>query len=144
MKVRLNRFVSSSNDSLGMLYIDGKFAAFTVEDEKRDVKVMGETRIPAGIYKLSLVESPKYTARFGHKMIMLNGVPGFTGVLIHPGNTEKDTMGCIPPGNVVRYNPDGGISRIEESIAAYKRIYPIIAGAIETEGADIEVIDSDY
>ena len=30
------------------------FLAYTLEDEQRDVKVYGETRIPAGTYKLKL------------------------------------------------------------------------------------------
>ena len=33
-----------------------KFLAYTLEDEQRDVKVWGETRIPAGTYKLKLRE----------------------------------------------------------------------------------------
>ncbi|MEW5799966.1 MAG: DUF5675 family protein [Bacteroidota bacterium] len=142
MRLTLNRFISSANDTLGMLCINGKFAAFMIEDEYRAEKVKGETRIPAGTYRLTLVESPKFTPIYKHKMIMLQDVPGFSGVLIHPGTTEKDTEGCLLPGNVVRYNPMGE-SRLEESRAAYFRIYPIIAQAIETEGAEIEIIDSD-
>ena len=125
-----------------MLCINAKFEAFVIEDEYREVKVKGETRIPAGVYKLVLVDSPKFTPIYKHKMIMLLDVPGFSGILIHPGVKEKDTDGCLLPGNVARYNPMGE-SRLEESKAAYFRIYPTIAHAIETEGAEIEVIDSD-
>ncbi|KAB2967516.1 DUF5675 family protein [Zoogloea sp.] len=142
MRVTLNRFVSSADDSLSMLCINGKFSAFIIEDEYRQQKVKGETRIPAGIYKLVLVDSPKFSPIYGHKMIMLEAVPGFTGILIHPGVSQKDTEGCLCPGNVARFNPMGE-SRLEESKAAYFRIYPIIAQAIQTEGAEIEVIDSD-
>lgn len=142
MNLGLSRFTSSKEDTLGALSIDSKFAAFMIEDEFRSEKVKGETRIPAGTYKLVLVESPKFTPIYKHKMIMLQDVPGFSGILIHPGTTEKDTAGCLLPGNVVRYNPMGE-SRLEESRAAYFRIYPIIAQAIETEGAEIEIIDSD-
>lgn len=143
MNVGLSRFSSSTDDTLGAMSIDGKFSNFVIEDENRDVKVKGETRIPAGKYKLVLVDSPKFSKIYGHKMIMLLDVPGFTGILIHPGVTEKDTEGCLCPGNVARFNPKGK-SRLEESKLAYDRIYPIIANAILTEGATIEIFDSDY
>ncbi|MFZ4620973.1 MAG: DUF5675 family protein [Bacteroidota bacterium] len=143
MNLGLSRFYSSAVDTISALSINGKFAAFMLEDEKRAVKVHGETRIPAGKYKLALVDSPRFTPTYGHKMIMLMDVPGFTGVLMHPGNTEKDTEGCLLMGNVIRFNPNGP-SRVEESKIAYDRIYPIIANAILTEGATIEIFDSDY
>lgn len=143
MDVGLSRFSGSKDDTIGALSINGVFAAFIIEDEYRKEKVRGETRIPAGKYELVLVHSPKFTQKYGHQMIMLKDVPGFSGVLIHPGNSEKDTEGCLCPGNVARYNPDGA-SKLEESVLAYKRIYPIIAQAISTEGATIEIFDSDY
>ena len=131
MKVELRRFYSGKDDSLGLLFIDGEFVAFTIEDEDRALKVMHETRIPAGNYTLSLRYSPKFSPRptYGHEMITVNNVPGFTGILFHKGNTEADTSGCILVGNVVRFNP-AGLSRIEESALAYDRIYPVIADAI--------------
>jgi hypothetical protein len=142
MKVTLNRFHSSSDDTLGAFGINGRFSAFCIEDEYREVKVMGETRIPAGTYKLALVDSPKFSKKYGHKMIMLLNTPKFTGVLIHKGNSEKDTDACLCVGNVARFNAAGN-SRVEESGLAYDRLYPIIAKAIETEGAEITITDSD-
>ena len=132
MRVRLVRFHFSPDDMLGLLYIDDKFSGFTVEDEERKIKVPGETCIPEGVYLLGLRYSPKFTPRYGHEMIEVIGVPGFTDILFHPGNTEKHTAGCILMGNVGRFNPDG-TSRIEESVLAYNRIYPVIAHAIRTD-----------
>ena len=57
MKLEVIRFSSQNDSTLGLLFdvTDGrKFLCFTLEDEARDTKVMGETRIPAGIYDLKL------------------------------------------------------------------------------------------
>lgn len=140
MKLTLIRFHSSPNDTLGILYINDRFAAFTLEDEHRDVKVMHETRIPAGTYKLALRHSPRFSPKYGHDMIAIEDVPGFGGILIHPGNTEKDTSGCILIGNVSRFNPDGD-SRIEESVKAYQRVYGVISYWLKKEGGEIEIRD---
>ena len=122
----LLRFHSSPTDTLGLLRLDGQFLAFTLEDEYRAVKVMSETRIPEGTYTIELYDSPSHSKRYGHKMLHLKDVPGFTGILIHKGNSEVDTAGCLLVGNHCQYNPFGS-SRITESTLAYDRIYPIIA-----------------
>ena len=45
MNIVLKRFSSGSDDTLGLMHIDGKFAAFTLEDEARTIKVAGETHL---------------------------------------------------------------------------------------------------
>lgn len=142
MTLKLYRYHGSKNDTLGLLFINDKFACYTVEDEYREDKVMHETRIPAGLYTVTLRDSPRFSQKYGHEMIAINNVPGFTGVLIHKGNTEKDTSGCIVVGNVTRFNPDGD-SRVEESGLAYDRIYPVIAWGVKHEPVSIEVVDGD-
>lgn len=57
-------------------------------------KVKGQTAIPYGRYRLAWTTSP----RLGRKTLRLLSIPGFDGVLIHPGNTAADSMGCILPG----------------------------------------------
>jgi hypothetical protein len=128
MILKLLRFHSGIDDSLGLFFIDGKFAAFTLEDEKREVKVMNETRIPAGQYQVKFTYSPKY----GKFMLQIMDVPKFEGIRIHPGNTEADTSGCLIPGNVCRFNPKGN-SRVEESTLAYERISTLIINALNKE-----------
>ena len=140
MNLKLIRFHSSPNDTLGVLYINDKFAAFTIEDEHQTEKVMHETRIPAGKYKLSLRHSPKFSEKYGHDMIALDDVPGFTGILIHKGNVAKDTSGCILIGNGVAFNPDGD-SSINNSGLAYDRVYGVISYWLKKEGGEIEIRD---
>lgn len=84
--------------TLGKLYINKEFFCSTIEDKYRDLskekKVYGETCIPFGTYKVIINMSPKY----GRLMPRLLDVPHFDGILIHSGNTEKDSAGCILVG----------------------------------------------
>ena len=60
-------------------------------DEVLAVKVKGQTAIPAGRYQIEMTYSPKFKKDMPH----VCGVKGFTGVRLHPGNSNKDTEGCI-------------------------------------------------
>lgn len=66
-----------------------------IEDEARKVKVYGETRIPAGKYRLTVTMS----GHFKRMLISVNDVPGFSGIRWHSGNTEADTLGCLILGD---------------------------------------------
>lgn len=91
--------------TIGKLSIDGKPYCDTLEDPNRDTnkngifdgdekKVAGNTCIPFGKYKIIVNVSP----RFGRELPRLLNVPSFDGILIHRGNTAKDTAGCILVG----------------------------------------------
>ena len=106
MILGLTRDVFADTFTLGKLTVDGKDFGYTVEDKDRGlhsamdaatikaIKVHGATAIPVGEYKIVLYQSP----RFGRVLPALVDVPGFAGVLVHPGNTAADTEGCILPG----------------------------------------------
>lgn len=82
----------------GELLINDIHFCWTLEDVVREVvgqpveswKVYGKTAIPAGKYNVVLVQSP----RFKRLMLSVQGVPGFSGILIHNGKSEEDTEGC--------------------------------------------------
>lgn len=138
MLLYLKRFHETQWDTLGLLYIDGVFSAFVVEDEGREEKVMHETRIPGGRYKLGLRFSPKFSTKYGHDMIEVKDVPGFTGILIHRGNSEADTSGCLLLGNGAVFNHMGK-SHLTDSTGAYNRIYNVVRLGIEAGGAEIVI-----
>ena len=151
MKLEVIRFSSGTDSTNGILLevieqgndIDGlwqqkKFLAYTLEDEQRDTKVFGETRIPNGVYKLGLRKvggyHGRYTKRFPHihiGMLHVLDVPGFEYILIHCGNTDEHTAGCLLVGDSQENNLITKDGFIGKSTQAYKRIYPRIAEAIE-------------
>jgi hypothetical protein len=89
--MRIDRDVSAADFTLGKLYINGDFFCYTCEDAVRDVKIAGETAIPAGKYKVII----NFSNRFKKFLPLLLDVPGFSGIRIHAGNTKADTEGCI-------------------------------------------------
>jgi hypothetical protein len=77
----------------GSLFFAGELECAILEDEVRapGVKVQNQTAIPAGRYQVVMNWSPK----FEKIMPRLLKVPMFDGILIHPGNDEADTAGCL-------------------------------------------------
>ena len=149
MKLKLVRISSQADSTNGVLYIDDEFACFTLEDEQREIKVQGETAIPLGIYQVEFRNvggfHTKYAKRFSdiHEgMLELKDVPNFQYILIHCGNTDEHTAGCILLGDSQENNvllKDGFIGK---STQAYKRVYPRIAKALKNnEKVEIEIVD---
>jgi hypothetical protein len=131
MIATLTRKIVTPRSTIGLLVVNDKLCD-TLEDAIRPVKISGETCIPPGQYVLKLrtdgSKSPEYLERFGpdfHKgMLWLQDVPGFEYIYIHIGNSPDDTKGCILVGSTVSTDFIGG------SEAAYREIYPVLAGAI--------------
>ena len=154
MKLEVLRISSQEDSTSGILFetTNGKrtFMCYTIEDEQRDLKVWGETRIPAGTYKLKLRTEggfhSRYTGKYGdwHKgMIWVQDVPGFEFILWHTGNTDESTAGCLILGQTQESNlikPDGWVG---SSVSAYKFVYPRVSEAI-LSGQDVEVTYIDY
>ena len=94
MELTLQRKWLTEQSTIGELTIAGKFACYVLEDVVRANKIHGKTAIPAGRYRITLTPS----ARFKRVLPLLNDVPNYAGVRIHPGNTAADTEGCLLPG----------------------------------------------
>lgn len=97
MELLVKRKQFSDKATIGQMFIDGNAFCFTLEDKVRSagVKIPHETAIPAGSYSVVIGHSN----RFNRDMPRVQNVPGFEGILIHYGNTDKDTDGCILVGN---------------------------------------------
>lgn len=119
MKLLVKRKYRGNEYTIGDLYINGTFFCNTMEDVDRglnqrmpvtqikSIKVKGQTCIPYGTYAVSMdIPSPKYSnyAKYPYalvvkgKMPRVLDVPGFDGILIHPGATAGDTDGCLLVG----------------------------------------------
>ena len=153
MELEVIRFSSGTDSTNGILlevdkyapapHAEGyrckrKFLAYTLEDEQRNEKVYGETRIPDGTYKLDLRKTGGYHQKFSKRckdihigMLHVTNVPGFEYILIHCGNTDEHTAGCLLVGDSQENNQITKDGFIGKSTQAYKRIYPRIAEAIE-------------
>src|SRR5690348_2405952 len=94
MKLKLIREEFTDESTIGRLYVDDVFECYILEDVVRDEKIQNETAIPYGTYEVEITYSPK----FGRYLPMLLNVPNYTGIRIHPGNTAKDTDGCLLTG----------------------------------------------
>jgi len=155
---RLMRFSSSRESTLGLLFLEKlesprevisrSFMAYTLEDQAQSgQKVAGETRIPAGRYPL--IERAhggfhrRYKARWKWHlgMIEVADVPGFSDVLIHAGNTDDDTAGCILVGDSQVQNlTERGF--IGSSRVAYKRVWEAIYW--EMQRVRVHLVIDDY
>lgn len=150
MELLLRRVASDPDSTLGIMYVDGSEFCFTLEDEHRDVKVMHETRIPAGRYEIKVRNeggmNERYKSKFGSKhkgMLWLQDVPNFKWIYIHVGNTEDHTSGCILTGFGCSIKPYGKW-RTVESTDAYLMLASLIYEAIDNdEQVFIRIQDED-
>lgn len=146
MEILVRRIAKRPTYTIGRMYIDGKYVCDTLEDTDRGLKqsmsleeikkkkIYGKTAIPTGTYKVTMdVVSPKFKNRtwakpYGGKIPRLLDVPGYEGVLIHPGNAANETYGCILPGiNSV-------VGKVMNSQATFKKVMAIL-----TKGTDITI-----
>ena len=119
---------------MGRLSLDGLLLCDTLEPPShgltsatvpktiQDIKRLGRSAIPAGVYRLVLGYSSRFSPRPFYKSCggglvpRLLNVSGFEGVLIHCGNTVVDTCGCILVGR------RADSSTLVESQKAYGRL----------------------
>lgn len=150
--LRLERFEESNDATISRLLLpkhEGEpgnpKVYYAVEDQAQTgEKVPGETRIPAGRYKIKLRRDggmvKKYDARFtdiNHDgMLWLQDVPDFEFVYIHIGNTDDDSRGCILPGRA-----RGANMSVIQSKNAYCELYKAVWREADTGWLEIDVID---
>lgn len=143
MRLELTRIYKGRDYTIGRLYVDGTYLCDTLEDTDRGLssamtsaeikalKVFGRTAIPRGMYFVDMqTVSPRFRLRkwakaHGGRVPRLQGVRGFDGVLIHPGNTAAETDGCI----LVGYNKAKG--KVLDSVTAYERLFALLDAAPE-------------
>lgn len=142
MKILLKRIFSNSRYTIGHIYADGVYVCDSIEDCDRGFnngmsdayirnnKVYGKSAIPTGIYDLTVnVVSPKFSKKeyykkfCGGRLPRILNVPGFDGILMHRGATERDSSGCI----ILGYNKIKG--QVVNSQQAFEKLYKILEDA---------------
>ena len=116
--------------TIGELLVDGEHECWTLEDIVRPAgeKVYGETAIPYGTYPVTVT----FSNRFQRDLPLLVGVPNFTGIRIHPGNTAAQTHGCLLVGT----GHTG--TTVTDSRTAFNKLFPKIRDAVR-RGEEITI-----
>ncbi len=137
MKLQVVRTQFGKDATNGMLFIDGIFECYTLEDQYQAVKVMHETCIPEGTYDIKFRKTGGFHAKYSERyknahygMLHIQDVPNFTYILIHTGNTDEHTSGCLIVGETqqdLEVSKDGFIG---SSTVAYKKMYAKVAGQL--------------
>lgn len=142
MELKLNRIARKNGYTIGKLSINGKYFCDTLEDSDRGLdsgmsldilkrkKLAHITAIPTGRYQVTMdVISPRlsksnfYKQYGGGRVPRLLNVPAFEGILIHCGNTAKDTDGCILVGK------NSKVGMVLDSKITYSNLYPLLEAA---------------
>lgn len=129
MKLDLIRKEFTDHSTIGNLLIDNEFFCFTLEDAVREIKIPGQTAIPYGSYNVIT----NYSNRFKRIMPLIESVPGFDGVRIHTGNTDKNTEGCI----LIGYRK--GVDKISESKLAFTAFMQRLTKGLKDGKVKIEI-----
>lgn len=139
MELVLERKWKKSDYTIGILLIDNKKFCEVIEDKDRGlkdsmtseqiklIKKPNMTAIPTGTYDVTL---DVFSSKFGNipfykkvcngKLPRLLNVKGFEGILIHCGNTQLDTSGCL----IVGENKVKG--RVINSKITFEKLYNIL------------------
>ena len=139
MELVVDRKWKKQNYTISNLTIDGKWFCNVLEDKDRnldssmniakirELKKPSITAIPRGTYEITLdVISPKYSTNSFYKQVCNGKVPrllnvkGFEGILIHAGNTDKDSAGCL----LVGINLERG--KVLKSQETFRKLYKLL------------------
>lgn len=135
MELLLRRIARRDTYTIGKLYIDGVYFCDTIEDRDRGLKqslpasvnrakkVQGATAIPIGRYQVTLkMQSPRFKNKKQYEFCdgylpRLINVPAFEGILIHIGNSNRDTDGCILVGRNTK------VGKVLKSGVTFRALY---------------------
>ena len=139
MELIVDRKWKKDTYTISNLTIDGKWFSNILEDtdrglddsmsvtEIKKLKKPSITAIPRGTYEVTLdITSPKFYTKTFYKQVCNGKVPrllnvkGFEGILIHAGNSSKDSAGCLLVGvNKVK-------GQVLNSRETFKELYKLL------------------
>ena len=137
MKITITRTLMLEDRTIGKLYIDGKYFCDTLEDKDRRLedcgckeKVYGKTAIPRGTY----IAKPYWWQKHQNWYLWLQNVPCFSGILVHGGYNEKDSLGCVLIGTAVA---NKALTNTKKIGMEFRRLF--MAAANKKENITIEI-----
>lgn len=125
MKLGLLTTKFGEQSTHGVLFVNGKFFGYTIEDVFRNpfVKVANKTAIQGGFYRCAYT----FSNRFKRNLLLVLNVDGFNGIRIHEGNNANDSSGCILVGK--EYDING----IYKSKIAIEELNNLAVNAIQKD-----------
>ncbi|EHL8381261.1 hypothetical protein KE470_000871 [Campylobacter coli] len=138
MKITINRRYTGKTCVIGKFKVlddDNKilFECFSLEEDKEGLESGKDLRIPEGNYNLKRHSPSRFentlrsiTKKNDDAMINVynDDVPSSRAILIHWGNTDKDTQGCILLG----LTKDNNNESVGQSRQACKEFYDLMHG----------------
>ncbi|ENZ6299666.1 DUF5675 family protein [Campylobacter coli] len=138
MKITINRRYTGKTCVIGKFKVlddDDKilFECFSLEEDKEGLESGKDLRIPEGNYNLKRHSPSRFentlrsiTKKDDDTMINVynDDVPSSRAILIHWGNTDKDTQGCILLG----LTKDNNNQSVGQSRLACKEFYDLMYG----------------
>jgi hypothetical protein len=131
-KIDVLSYNDNGESTLDLLFINGRWFCYALEDEARDIKLAGETRIPRAMFQLGIRKevtplTQKYRDRFDwfEFHIEILSVPDFDYVYMHIGNDADDTEACVLVGDDANNN-NHGVGYIKNSGKAFERFYKLV------------------
>ena len=141
MRLVLQRKELTLISTIGEITINGVHECYTLELPVVDG--LPGSAIPPGLYSITIAPSPKFMKStdpwvdlMADEIPHIMGIPGRSNILIHWGNRDIDTDGCILVGQTY------GENFIGASRAAFGALQPkiLIACSNSLEGCEIEVL----
>jgi hypothetical protein len=141
INLELLRYSDANECTLGLLFVNGVFFTYILEDKYREKKVRGETRIPEGTYEIGLMkELTPLTKRYRERYpsffewhLHVRNVPNYEGIYIHPGNNKDHTDGCLlTAGNINNNRVEPGSTF--NSLRDYRRLYDVLFPHLQKGG----------
>ncbi|ELX5193998.1 hypothetical protein QJQ94_001192 [Campylobacter jejuni] len=138
MKITINRRYTGKTCVIGKFKVlDDEekilFECFSLEEDKEGLESGKDLRMPAGVYNLKRHSPSRFentlrsiTKKDDDTMINVynDDVPASRAILIHWGNTDKDTQGCILLG----LTKDNNNESVGQSRLACKEFYDLMYG----------------
>lgn len=129
IELTILRYFHDKDTTLGLLYINGGFFCYTLEDTFNQPKVPGQSRIGSGEYAVDFrreeTELTKtYRSRYPewfHYHLWVKDVPEFSSIYIHSGGDNTDTEGCILVSDSLSVKADSQF--FTNSRNTFKRLY---------------------